>query len=111
MLIRCKNTNEEYEITDKEIGEKIECPCCGEKFIVDDKVLPRDAYEASLIRKTEAIVSGSKAIVTGKLYVHDTESEYERLFDRAYSERNLDAQLELAKRLCYVDSQQELARF
>ena len=55
MLIRCKKTGEEYEITDREIGEKIECPCCGEKFVVDDKILPRGVYVAALVRKTEVI--------------------------------------------------------
>ena len=29
MFIHCKKTGEEYEITDREIGEKVECPCCG----------------------------------------------------------------------------------
>jgi len=46
----CKKTGEEYEITDREIGEKIECPCCGEEYVVDWTVLPGDVYEAASLR-------------------------------------------------------------
>ena len=63
MFIRCKHTGEEYEITDREIGEKIQCPCCGEKFVVDDTVLPEDVYVAALIRKTEAIVLRNEPVL------------------------------------------------
>lgn len=109
MFIHCKKTGEEYEITDREIGEKVECPCCGEKFVVDDSVFPEDVYTAALIRKTEAIALRNEP--AQEIYQHGSEGEYAKLFDRAYDEDNADAQFELAKRLYDSHKEYELAAF
>ena len=112
MFIHCKKTGEEYEITDREIGERVECPCCGEKFVVDDTILPADVYTAALIRKTEAIAMWKEVDeIEFDGYKHGTESEYEKLFDRAYDEDNADAQFELAKRLFENHKEYALAAF
>jgi len=98
MFMICKKTGEEYEITDREIGEKIECPCCGEEYVVDWTVLPGDVYEAALIRKTEQVARGTNQLKLSR-YTHDDESEYEKLFSKAFECCDRDAQFLLGKRL------------
>ena len=109
MLIHCKKTGEEYEITDREIGERVECPCCGEKFVVDDTILPADVYTAALIRKTEAIVLRDEPKRT--LYEHGTESGCAVLFDGAYEYNNAEAQLRLARWLYDGEREYVLAAY
>ena len=109
MLIRCKKTGEEYEITDREIGEKIECPCCGEKFVVDDLIISDAAYTAALIRKTEALMLRNEP--KQKLYKHGTESSAALLFDRAYEHKDAEAQFQLAKWLFDNEREYALAAF
>ena len=112
MLIRCKKSGKEFEITDNEVGVKIKCPCCGERLLVDDSVLPSDVYTATLIRKTEVIALEPDTIRFNDLFERGTdEYEYEQLFNRAYEERNADAQFELAMRIDDTENQPELVRF
>ena len=109
MFIRCKKTGEEYEITDREIGEKVECPCCGEKFVVDDTVLSADVYTAALIRKTEAVMLRNEP--KQALYKHGTESSAAFLFDRAYEHKDAEARFQLAKWLFDNEREYALAAF
>ena len=109
MLIRCKKTGEEYEITDREIGEKIECPCCGEKFVVDDALLPENVYEAALIRKSEAVVLQGEPMRT--LYRHGSEGDYAKLFDSAYEGNDVEAQFQLARWLYDCNQEYSLAAY
>ena len=109
MFISCKKTGEEYEITDREIGEKVECPCCGEKFVVDDLIISDAAYTAALIRKTEAVMLRNEPMQA--LYKHGTESSAALLFDRAYEYRDAEAQFQLAKWLFDNERAYPLAAF
>ena len=109
MFIHCKKTGEEYEITDREIGEKVECPCCGEKFVVDDLVISDGAYTAALIRKTEELMLRNEP--KQKLYKHGTESSAALLFDSAYEHKDADAQFQLAKWLFDNERAYPLAAF
>ena len=109
MLIHCKKTGEKYEITDREIGEKIECPCCGEKFIVDDALLPKDIYEAAQIRKTEALALRDEPLCT--LYEHGSEWKYAKLFDSAYEDNDAEAQFQLARWLYDCEQEYLLAEY
>ena len=109
MFIRCKKTGEEYEITDREIGEKVECPCCGEKFVVDDALLPENIYEAALIRKSEAIALRDEPVYA--LYKHGSEGKYAKLFDYAYENNDVEAQFQLARWLYDCEQEYSLATY
>lgn len=109
MIIYCKKTDEEYEITDREIGERVECPSCGGKFVVNDSVLPADVYVAALIRKTEAAVLRDEPKKT--LYDHESESGNAVVFDGAYECNNAEAQFQLARWLYDSEHEHVLAMY
>lgn len=109
MVIKCKKTGEEYAITDREIGEKIECPCCGEKFVVDDALLPKNVYEAALIRKSEAIAIRDEPACD--LYRRGSEGKYAKLFDCAQENDDAEAQFQLAKWLYDSERSYSLAAY
>ena len=110
MLIKCNKTGEEYEITDREVGEKIECPCCGEKYVVDENVIPADDYAVCIVRKTAAIAAIIE-ISFDENVPQSNVGQYEELFNRAYGQNDAAAQVKLARILIETEKEPELGRF
>ena len=95
MTIFCKRVDAECEITDLEVGEQVVCPCCGDKFVVDDQILPRDAYEDALFRKSKILlVEGACKHMEHTKSSKDT---YSMLLDIAHKQNEKEVQFCLGK--------------